>query len=110
MLFHNPNKYNRMSSVLFNLKGKRALITGGTQGIGYAIAKGLGEAGATVIINGRNQERLNDVLREFHTSGFDVKGSLFDITSSESVKDEIDNIEKNLGPIDILVNNAGIIK
>lgn len=99
-----------MSLLLFDLKGKRALITGGTQGIGYAIAKGLGEAGATVIINARNRGKLDKSVRELHTSGIDAKGSLFDITNAESVKEAIADIESNMGPIDILVNNAGIIK
>ncbi|MEX2593160.1 MAG: gluconate 5-dehydrogenase [Anditalea sp.] len=99
-----------MSLLLFDLKGKRALITGGTQGIGYAIAKGLGEAGATVIINARNQEKLDKSIRKFRTSGLEAKGSLFDVTNAESVKEAIAHIESNIGPIDILVNNAGIIK
>jgi gluconate 5-dehydrogenase len=97
-------------SLLFDLKGKRALITGGTQGIGYAIAKGLGEAGATVIINARNQEKLDKSIGELGTLGIQAKGSFFDVTHSESVIDAIAYIENNIGPIDILVNNAGIIK
>jgi gluconate 5-dehydrogenase len=99
-----------MSLSLFDLKGKRALITGATQGIGNAIAKGLGKAGATLIINARNQERLDKSVREFRELGIEASGSLFDITKTESVKTAITHIENNTGPIDILVNNAGIIK
>jgi len=99
-----------MSLSLFNLKGKRVLITGGTQGIGYTIAKGLGEAGATLIINARNQDKLDKCVHEFQSFGIDAIGCLFDITHNEGVKAAIDNIETGIGSIDILVNNAGIIK
>jgi gluconate 5-dehydrogenase len=99
-----------MSLSIFNLKGKRALITGGTQGIGAAIARGLGAAGATLIINARNQEKLDACIKEFRESGFNASGSLFDITDPSSIKPAIAHIENNIGPIDILVNNAGIIK
>lgn len=99
-----------MSLSLFNLKGKRVLITGGTQGIGAAIAKGLGEAGAEIIINARNQKKLDDGISELRKSGLKAKGYLFDITDSLNVQRAIADIEANCGPIDVLVNNAGIIK
>lgn len=99
-----------MSSSLFSLKGKRALITGGTQGIGAAIAKGLSEAGAKVIINARKQKKIDNCLAEFRESGIDATGFLFDITDAAQVEKAITEIETNSGPIDILVNNAGIIK
>ncbi len=99
-----------MSLSLFNLKGKRALITGGVQGIGYAIAKGLGDAGASLVINARNAEKLNSCLPQLHQEGIEAVGSLFDVTDVESVKTAIDDIENKVGPIDILVNNAGIIR
>jgi gluconate 5-dehydrogenase len=94
----------------FNLKGKRALVTGGTQGIGEAIAKGFAKAGATVIINARDKKKLENTVMKFKAVGFDVHGSLFDITRSNAVRDAIAHIELTIGPIDILVNNAGIIK
>lgn len=99
-----------MSLSLFNLAGKRALITGGTQGIGAAIARGLGEAGATLMINARNQEKLDKCIQEHLAAGQEAKGYLFDITRAPSVKEAIDHIENTEGPIDILVNNAGIIR
>ncbi len=99
-----------MSLSLFNLEGKRILITGGTQGIGAAIAKGLGEAGATLIINARSQEKLDACLQDLRKSGIQANGALFDVTSRERVKEAVTHIENHIGPIDILVNNAGIIK
>lgn len=99
-----------MSLSLFNLSSKRALITGGTQGIGFAIAKGLGEAGASLVINARNSEKLSQCIQELQALGIDAAGALFDVTNAESVKEAINHIETHIGPIDILVNNAGIIR
>lgn len=99
-----------MSLSLFDLQGKRALITGGTQGIGAAIAKGLGKAGASIIINARSREKLDKGMQEMASSGIEASGFLFDITDAEQVKKAVLQIEKETGPIDILVNNAGIIK
>lgn len=95
---------------LFNLQGKRALITGGTQGIGMAIARGLGEAGAIVMVNGRDQDKLEKAVLELCASGIEARSCLFDITSTVQVKEAVADIEKNIGQVDILVNNAGIIK
>lgn len=95
---------------LFNLQGKSALITGGTQGIGYAVAKGLGEAGATVILNARNERKLDDCVSGLLKLGINTQGVLFDVTNVEAVKAAVSHIEANIGPIDILVNNAGIIR
>jgi gluconate 5-dehydrogenase len=99
-----------MSLKLFDLTGKRALITGGTQGLGFDIAKGLGEAGATIILNARNPEKLNAGVEKMKSFGIDTYGSLFDVSSSESIEAAIEKIENEIGAIDILVNNAGIIK
>lgn len=99
-----------MSLSLFNLSGKRALITGGTQGIGFSIAKGLGEAGASLVINARNSEKLVQCIQELQSLKIEAKGALFDVTNAESVKEAIHEIETHIGSIDILVNNAGIIR
>jgi gluconate 5-dehydrogenase len=93
----------------FDLKGKRALITGATHGLGMAMAKALGHAGATVLINGHTPEKMEKALRDYQDSGVKAKGYLFDVTQEDSVKKAIDTIEKEAGSIDILVNNAGII-
>ncbi len=95
---------------LFDLTGKRALITGGTHGLGMAMAKGLASAGAELVINGHSPDKMEAALKEYRKSGCKVSGYLFDVTSDEEVKKSIDHIEKKEGPIDILINNAGIIK
>ncbi len=92
-------------SDLFSLAGKRALITGSSQGIGYALAKGLIDAGAQVILNGRNVEKLTSAAKEL---GGDVATLAFDATDHEAVRAAVDGFEAETGPIDILVNNAGM--
>lgn len=99
-----------MSTKLFDLTGKRALITGATHGIGMALARGLSDAGAKIIINDLSQEKLDNAVKEYATYGMDVAAYLFDVTDEEAVKLYVEKIEKEVGPIDILVNNAGIIR
>ena len=89
---------------LFDLTGKTALITGSSQGIGLALAKGLASAGAKVILNGRNPEKLAEAAAE-------VPGAaqlVFDATDHDAVRAAVDGYESSVGPIDILVNNAGM--
>jgi gluconate 5-dehydrogenase len=95
---------------LFDLSGKRALITGGTHGLGMAISLGLASAGAEIIVNDISEDRLENAKKEYHLKGINIHTYLFDVTKDEQVKEFIDKIEKEIGPIDILVNNAGIIK
>ncbi|MCY7352762.1 MAG: SDR family oxidoreductase [Cytophagaceae bacterium] len=99
-----------MSVSLFDLTGKRALITGGTQGIGAALAEGLGRAGATLVINARNEEKLAAFVGQLRQSGIEASGALFDIADPTAVKAAVTRIEAENGPIDILINNAGIIR
>lgn len=99
-----------MSLVHFDLSGKRALVTGGTQGIGYAIAKGLGDAGATLVINARNQTKLDQCVGQLREEGLEATGVAFDVTDAGQVQSAIAAIETDIGQIDILVNNAGIIR
>jgi len=94
---------------LFSLAGKRALITGGTHGLGMAMAKALGRAGASLIINGHSPERLDKALSEYRKDGLKATGCLFDVTKENDVSFSIEGVEAE-GPIDILVNNAAIIK
>ena len=94
---------------LFELTGKRALITGGTHGLGMAMAKGLAEAGATLLINGHSPEKMNSALLEYSSHGINAEAHLFDVTDESAVERAIDKIESE-GPIDVLINNAGIIK
>ena len=100
-----------MSSTLFNIKGKTALVTGATHGLGMAMAKGLGSAGATIIIIGNSsQEKINTAVAKFKELGIDAKGCRFDVTKEKEVIGAIHKIENSIAPIDILINNAGIIK
>jgi len=92
----------------FSLAGKRALITGSSRGIGFAIAAALAGAGADVVLNSRDPETLGKAAADLADSGARARGVAFDVTSSESVGDAIEFIETEIGPIDILVNNAGM--
>ncbi|KAA8481415.1 gluconate 5-dehydrogenase [Arcticibacter tournemirensis] len=99
-----------MSLSLFDLTGKRALVTGATHGLGMSMATGLAKAGAQIIINDISQEKLDAAIAEYANNGIKAYGFVFDVTDEEAVKTYIDKIEKEIGPIDILINNAGIIK
>ncbi len=99
-----------MINELFDLSGKVALVTGGTHGIGMAIAKTLGAAGAKICVNDISDEKLAECKEEYKKAGLDVYTLNFDVTSEEAVDKGISQIEKEVGPVDILVNNAGIIK
>lgn len=88
-----------------------ALVTGGTHGLGMAMAMGLGKAGATIIVNGHSsRQKIDLALAQYKQAGISAHGYLFDVTSEEQVNDSIGLIESEVGAIDILVNNAGIIK
>ena len=91
----------------FRLNGRRALITGSSAGIGWAIAQALGQAGAQVILNGRTPERLAQAAQALAAQGIAVQTCLFDVTDGPAVRDAVAQIEA-AGPIDILVNNAGM--
>lgn len=99
-----------MKNDLFDLTGKIALVTGGTHGLGMAIAVGLANAGAKIVVNDIDKEKLEHAKQEYKKQGVDVATFLFDVTSEESVDKGITAIEKEVGYIDILVNNAGIIR
>jgi gluconate 5-dehydrogenase len=99
-----------MSTKLFDLTGKTALITGASHGLGMAIACGLANAGARIIINDIFQDKLEEAKKEYASKGIDVAVYKMNVTDEEEVNSIIPIIEKEVGPIDILVNNAGIIK
>jgi gluconate 5-dehydrogenase len=97
-----------MGNDLFDLTGRVALITGATQGIGFALARGLAQAGARVVINARNAEKLSGAVAKLTQEGLAVSGSCFDLTKPDQIRTKIQDIEQEFGRIDILVNNAGI--
>ena len=99
-----------MSINLFDLTGKVALVTGAVHGLGMAMAKGLANAGATIVVNNNVLEPLKTAIKEYKEDGIDVHGYVFDVTNDKDVEQAIAKIEAEVGPIDILVNNAGIIK
>ena len=94
-----------MSLDLFNLSGRRALVTGSSQGIGFALAKGLAAAGAEIVLNGRDSAKLATAAEAF---GDTAQLLPFDVTDHDAARREIDRFEDETGPIDILVNNAGM--
>lgn len=99
-----------MSLSLFDLAGKNALVTGATHGLGMSMAVGLARAGAQIIINDINAEKLATAIEEYAAQGVKAHGFVFDVTDEEAVKSHVEKIEKEIGAIDILINNAGIIK
>jgi gluconate 5-dehydrogenase len=97
-----------MINQLFNLAGKCALVTGSSQGIGLALAEGLANAGATVILNGRDAGKLIDATKRLSAKGAKAFGSAFDVTDEVAVAKAVVAMEAQHGPIDILINNAGM--
>ncbi len=95
---------------IFSLEGKVALVTGGSYGIGYAIAKGLAQAGAKIVFNDLNDELVQKGLDSYKADGIDAKGYICNVCDEEAVAKFIATVEAEVGVIDILVNNAGIIK
>ncbi len=94
----------------FSLEGKVALVTGGTYGIGMAMAKALGKAGAKIIFNARTADKVKEAEQEYRNDGFDAYGYQCDVTIEKEVQAMVDDISKKHGDVDILINNAGIIK
>jgi gluconate 5-dehydrogenase len=93
---------------LFNLAGRRALITGSSRGIGFGIAEALAAAGAEIVINGRDTEALGSAAERLASGGAKVRAAAFDVTDEDSIASGIGWCEAELGPVDILVNNAGM--
>ncbi len=94
----------------FSLKGKVALVTGASYGIGFAIASAFAEAGATIVFNDIKQELVDKGIAAYKEKGITANGYVCDVTNEEAVADFIKKVEDEVGLIDILVNNAGIIK
>jgi len=93
---------------LFDLKGRRALVTGSSMGVGYALARGLAQAGASVVLNARDGARLAGAAEQLRGQGIEVETLVFDVTDADAVRKAVDGFEAEIGQIDILVNNAGM--
>ena len=96
-----------MPSALFDLSGARALVTGSSQGIGLALAGGLLDAGAEVVLNGRDAGKLAEAARSLEGRGA-VHLLPFDVTDHAAARRAVDGFEAGVGPIGVLVNNAGV--
>ena len=94
----------------FSLEGKIAWITGGSYGIGFAIAEAYADCGATIVFNDINEELVNKGLAAFEEKGIKAHGFVCDVTDEYAVNALVKKVETEIGTIDILVNNAGIIK
>jgi gluconate 5-dehydrogenase len=92
----------------FDLSGKVALVTGSSAGIGLALAQGLADAGAAVVLNARRADKLQAAAQTLREQGATVHERAFDVTDARAVADAVATIESTIGPIDILVNNAGM--
>ena len=92
----------------FRLDGRLALVTGSSSGIGFALARGLGQAGAALLLNGRDQSKLAQAAASLSSLGLTVHACPFDVTDATAAEAAVARIEAEIGAIDILVNNAGI--
>lgn len=97
-----------MNPGLFDLTGKLALVTGSSQGIGLALARGLAQHGASVVVNGRTADKVEEAVAALGAEGLRAHASVFDVTDPAAVSEAVERIETEIGPIGILVNNAGM--
>ena len=95
--------------MLFNIEGKKILITGSTSGLGLVLAEGLAREGASVILNGRNPEKVEEVVQSFLKLGLKASGYAFDISKADEVERQMTAIEKDHGLIDVLFISIFVI-
>lgn len=93
---------------LFDLTGRTALVTGSSQGLGFALARGLAEAGAAIVLNGRDEAKLARAAESVRALGGRVAVAAFDVTNGGAAAEAVARVEAEFAPIDILINNAGI--
>jgi 3-oxoacyl-[acyl-carrier protein] reductase len=91
-----------------NLKGKKALITGGSRGLGKAVALALATEGVDVAVTGRNEKSLQETVKELETKGIKSTYSVFNVSEQKEVASALEKLQKDFGIFDILINNAGI--
>ena len=92
----------------FRLDGRLALVTGSSSGIGLALARGLGQAGAALVLNGRDTAKLAAAANSLRAEGLTVHECVFDVTDGAASEAAVADVEARIGAIDILVNNAGL--
>jgi gluconate 5-dehydrogenase len=97
-----------MSLSLFDLKGRTALVSGSSRGLGRAIAEGMARAGARIVINGTDSARVETAVAELRAAGFAAEGAAFDVTDEAAIVKAFEGFDRSGIEIDILVNNAGI--
>lgn len=97
-----------MADKIKNLMGQRVVITGASSGIGFAMAKALAAAGATVLLTGRSEEKLDRAIAQLKQEGGHTWGQAMDVRSEESIQQVVRWVDKEWGGLDVLVNNAGI--
>jgi gluconate 5-dehydrogenase len=97
-----------MSTDLFSLAGRRALVSGSGRGLGLEMARGLARAGAAVVLNDIEGARLVAAVDDLRAEGLDARGEAFDVTDPAAIDAAVERIEAAAGPVDILVNNAGV--
>ncbi|AMH43990.1 MAG: SDR family oxidoreductase [Pseudomonadota bacterium] len=93
---------------LFDLSNRTALVTGSARGIGFALAEGLANAGAAVIINGTRPDTVDEAVSRLVSNGLKAQGRAFDVTNEQAVKDAFTHWDEHGVQIDIVINNAGI--
>src|SRR5215468_3338478 len=97
-----------MTTSLFDLSGRTALVTGSSRGLGRAIAEGMAKAGARLIINGTDPARVETAVAEFRSAGHAAEGAAFDVTDEAAIVKAFESLDAKGIAVDILVNNAGI--
>ena len=97
-----------MTYPLFSLENRVALVTGSSRGLGFAMAEGLAECGAAVVLNGRNEKTLGEVAKKLTDRGLRADIAAFDVTDEKAARAGIDGIAKKHGRLDILIANAGM--
>ena len=101
---------DQVANKLFNLSGKTAYVPGGYGGIGAAIARGLAQAGASVVVSGRDKNKAEALAAELKSAGHEASGIAVDVKSVAEIRDSVDFVAEKYGRVDLLVNCVGIMR